>query len=305
MKRILVTGATGFIGNVVIKNLLQKGYEVHAVTSQKREEYHNKDIYWHNLDLLNISKIKELFLRVKPTYLLHLAWYAVPGKYVNAEENLSWIQSSIEILKNFKEFGGERMVFAGTCFEYDLEYGYLKEDITPSMPNSLYGTCKYSFENIAQDYCIKNDISFASGRIFYLYGEREDSTRIIPYVINNLLDNKIVRCSHGNQLRDFLNVYDVGSAFVEILESDLRGVVNIGSGKPIRLKDIFLTIGKIIGRENSIDFGSFKPVKTEPTMIVCDNTKLTSETNWVQRYEIHDGLQLTIDWWRKQRKDLL
>lgn len=304
MKKILVTGATGFIGSVTLKFLLQKGYEVHAVSSREKEKSSNNDIHWHYVDLMNLSKIKGLFLKVRPTHLLHLAWYAVPGKYANAEENLLWIQSSVEMLKNFKEFGGERIVFAGTCFEYDLNYGYLNEDITPSKPNTLYGICKYSFENIAWNYCIKNQLSFACGRIFYLYGEKENPQRIIPYVINNLLHNKIVSCSHGNQIRDFLNVYDVASAFTEIIDSDLEGIVNIGSGKPIKLKEIILTIGKSIGKENLIHFGDFKATETEPPMIVSNNTKLISNTNWTQQYEIHTGLDITIDWWRKQRKDL-
>lgn len=305
MKRILVTGATGFIGNTVCKLLLQKDFEVHAISSREIKNTLNTDIYCHRADLLNFVEIKELISEVRPTHLMHFAWYAVPSKYANAEENLLWVQVSKEILENFKEFGGKRMVFAGTCFEYDLKYGYLKEDTTPSRPNTLYGICKYSFENIARDYCIKNELSFASGRIFYLYGEGESAKRIIPYVINNLLDNKVVRCSHGNQIRDFLNVYDVASAFIEIINSDLEGIVNIGSGKPIKLKEIILNIGKKIGKENLIHFGEIKSAENEPRMIVSDNTKLINNTNWTQKYDLDSGLDITIDWWRKKRKDLI
>jgi nucleoside-diphosphate-sugar epimerase len=301
MKKILLTGATGFIGSHTLNILFQNGYEVHAVTSKVNTSL-NPNVIWHQVNLFDNNKVKDLLKNIMPSYLMHLAWYAEPGKYINGKENLKWLQSSIEMLQSFINFGGKKVVFAGTCFEYDLKYGYLQEAITPSIPNCLYGACKLSFESIAQMYCGMNNISFASGRIFYLFGEGENKNRIIPYVINSLLNDSIANCSHGNQIRDFLSVRDVALALVAILESETKGIVNIGSGNPIKLGDLLLTIGEKLQRVELINLGAVKTPMNEPSMIVAENKKLIEETSWKQTYSIEEELDITIEWWKEQRK---
>lgn len=302
MNKVLITGATGFIGINTLSILNKIGYEVHAVTSKMNDNSkYDTDVIWHQCDLLNVLEIKTLFNDVKPDEILHFAWYAVPGKYAETEENLLWVKASMEILKNFKINGGKRFIFAGTCAQYDLNYGYLDEGRTPSNPSSLYGVCKLSFENIAQKYCSNNGISFASGRIFYLYGERENSNRIIPYVINCLINNQIAHCSHGNQIRDFLNVKDVALAFVEILQSYVEGIINIGSGQPVKLKDVLLRIQEKLHKRDLIRFGDIDVSRNEPEMIVCNNKKLKNQTKWVQKFNLDNGLDEAINWWIKNK----
>lgn len=303
MKKVLVTGATGFIGINTLSNLNRNGYEVHAVTFKSNNDIHKSNgVIWHHCDLLKTLEIKKLFKDIQPDEMLHLAWYAIPGKYTNSEENLLWVQSSIEILINFKINGGKRFIFAGTCAEYDLSYGYLDEKSTISKPNSLYGICKLSFENIAQKYCSNNGISFASGRIFYLYGDRENPNRIIPYVINCLINNQIAHCSHGNQIRDFLNVKDVALAFAEILQSHVEGIINVGSGQPVRLKDVLLKIGEKFNKKDLIHFGDIETSLDEPEMIVSNNKKLKNETKWVETFDLDSGLNQAIDWWIRNKE---
>jgi nucleoside-diphosphate-sugar epimerase len=302
MKRVVVTGASGFIGCQTLKLLNKSGYEVCAITSDIKNKLTIEGVHWEEINLLNKEDIKPILEKFNPTDFLHFAWDATPGKYTNSEENLKWVRASIDMLILFKNNGGKRFVFAGTCFEYDLKYGYLIENTTPTNPSSLYGTCKLSFENIAQKYCLNNDIKFITGRIFYLYGERENSRRVIPYVINCLLNNETAYCSHGNQVRDFLNVKDVASAFVEILKSDVEGVVNIGSGNAIKLREILLKIGEKLEKKQLINFGDENTPMNEPEMIVANINKLKNETNWVQKYDLNSGLDETINWWMENGK---
>ncbi|ALG68704.2 NAD-dependent epimerase/dehydratase family protein [Beggiatoa leptomitoformis] len=94
-----LTGAAGFIGRQCIVPSLNKGYEVHAVYSQINPCLHHEHLYWHQANLLEDAQLKSLIATVKPSHLLHFAWYAVPGKYWTAKENFEWLQASIALLR--------------------------------------------------------------------------------------------------------------------------------------------------------------------------------------------------------------
>lgn len=222
MKRILITGASGFIGRHCVPLLLKKGYEVHAV-GRRTTGVEVTGAHWHAADLLDAKQMEGLVADVKASHLVHFAWYSVPGEYWTSHENLRWVQASLELLRLFARHGGERVVMAGTCAEYDWNYGYCSEGFTPLSPRTLHGVCKHSLERIVTSYAALAGISAAWGRIFSLFGPHEHPSRLVPSVIYSLLRREQVNCSHGNQIRDYLYVEDVASAFVALLESTLQG----------------------------------------------------------------------------------
>ena len=115
MPRVLLTGARGFIGREVVAALLKAGCEIHAIT-QRGEAVPGAVV--HRLDLLTENPAATV-QRVKADHLLHLAWYAEPGKFWNAPENLDWVAASIRLVREFSNAGGHRVVVAGSCAEYD------------------------------------------------------------------------------------------------------------------------------------------------------------------------------------------
>ena len=125
MKKILVTGASGFIGSHCLPLLLERDYEIHAVTSKNKENKNEiSNLKWHKADLLNHIQIKNLISYVQPTHMLHYAWYCKPGTLASSvNDNLLWVQSSLEIMRLFTKYGGERIVMTGSCNEYDWDYG--------------------------------------------------------------------------------------------------------------------------------------------------------------------------------------
>lgn len=298
MKRVLLTGATGFIGRHCLPSLVARGYEVHAVSSKAQRE-NAPDVHWHQADLLDSTQIAELVTRVQPSHLLHLAWFAVPGKYWTSPENLRWVQASLDLLQAFASCGGQRVVSAGTCAEYDWEYGYCSEEVTPLAPSTLYGVCKHSLQIMLDAFAKQTGLSAAWGRIFFLYGPHEYPNRLVASVIRSLLQGEPARCSHGNQIRDFLYVQDTAEAFVALLESETTGPVNIASGRPITLKEVVFQIAEKLDRQGLVHLNAVPAPAGEPRLLVADVNRLTSEVGWSPKYDLRAGLESTIEWWQQ------
>ena len=119
MKKVLLTGAGGFIGRNTVPFLLDNDYEVHGLGRRPRPRFFNAPVHWHSVDLLEKETTKVLFESLAATHLLHLAWHTVHGKYWTAKENNHWVVASLSLLEEFRKNGGKRAVFAGTCAEYD------------------------------------------------------------------------------------------------------------------------------------------------------------------------------------------
>ena len=121
METVLLTGASGFIGRHAVPQLLDAGYRVIALYYPEPLPLQHPNLVWERFDIFEYGLFPSLLQRYRPQHLLHLAWYAVPGEYVTSLENLRWVQASLELFRVFIAAGGERIVSAGTCFEYDLE----------------------------------------------------------------------------------------------------------------------------------------------------------------------------------------
>ena len=147
MKKILVTGLSGFIGNHCIPFLIENGYEVHAI-SRNAKDNDDPKVNWHYVDLFNTEKVEEIFKTIKPKYFLHLAWKVESGLKLDSDENEKWFYLSKKLLNYFYQNGGERLVVTGSCFEYDHSNGIISEATTPLKPNNEYGKIKTSYTNI-------------------------------------------------------------------------------------------------------------------------------------------------------------
>ncbi len=297
MKTVLVTGAKGFIGRHCLPLLTAKGYDVHAVNIVRSDDEAVPGIHWHVADLLNQDAVKSLLAKVQPTHLLHFSWHTEHGKYWTSLENFRWVQASLELLQAFAQNGGTRVVMAGSCAEYEWKFDRYSEQETPRVPATVYGTAKHALQLMLDSFSRQTGMSSAWGRIFHLYGPYEDPRRLVSSVICSLLQGKEAKCSHGRQLRDFLYVEDVARAFVEILDSELTGAVNIGSGKATSIHDIVEAIGSQIGRKELIQFGALPAPVNDPASLVADVRRLES-IGWSPEWTMDDGLKETIRWWK-------
>jgi len=299
MKRVLLTGAGGFIGAQAMAPLLHRGYQVHAVHSRTHVPVNAPpEVIWHRADLMDQDVVTALMDRIRPSHLLHFAWYVQPGQFWNSAENFRWVAASLGLLRAFSANGGRRVVMAGTCAEYDWAGGLLEENSTPLAPRTPYGVCKHALRLLLDSYAETNELSVAWGRIFFLYGPREYPQRLVASTIGNLLAGQPALCSEGSQRRDFLHVADVAAAFVALLDSSVRGPVNIASGQPVAIKDLVLQIGDLLGRRDLIRIGALPSKENEPAELVGAVRRLGDEVGWSPSYSLESGLGETVAWWR-------
>jgi nucleoside-diphosphate-sugar epimerase len=301
--KILITGARGFIGRHTIPLLRERGYEVYGIYYHSEPGLRDeKNVFWHKCNLLDPNEQKKLFEQIRPTHLLHFAWTMETDTRTSVE-NLRWVQASLELIMNFVSFGGKRAVAAGTYFEYDLSCeGYYSEETTPRQTRQLYGISKNSLQEIFSKYLSQSGISNSWVRIFHTYGPWEHAFRLVPQVITSLLRDQPVRCTSGEQIRDFIYVEDVASAFVKLLDSDAAGPVDVGSGRPVAVKTVVNTIADLLGKKRLVELGALPARLDESSFAVADTGKITQQIGWGPVFTLEEGLMKSIDWWKNELK---
>lgn len=294
MKRVLLTGGSGFIGRQAVPLLLERGYDVHAVSLQTPPDA--KKVHWHQADLLDAEQRRALMEAVKPTHVLHFAWIATPGVYWTSPLNEDWRSATEDLLTLARAHGAKRFVGAGTCAEYDWSEGHCEENGTPLLPTTPYGQAKADAGQAVMDG--SDAVSTAWGRVFFLYGPYENPRRLVASVIQSLLRAERAQCTHGRQVRDFLHVRDAASAFVSLLESGVMGPVNVASGNPSTIREVIETLADHLGRSHLVDFDVLPVPASDPPRLTAAVQRLRDEVRWQPSFSLQAGIADTVNWWR-------
>lgn len=295
MPRILITGATGFIGRHCVAPLVARGWEVVAVTSRPVDGLEEREgVLWRQADLLDPVEPARLIAATKPEALLHLAWRLVAGSV----ENYRWTRASLQLAMEFAEQGGRRAVMAGSCAEYDWRAEQPLAEASLRRPATPYGLCKKALGELFESYRAEVALSAAWARIFFVYGPGEAQNRLVASIVRSLLAGNPAEATHGEQMRDYLYVGDLADALAALVDSDVTGPINIASGRTVRLKELAREVAQQIGHRDLLRLGAIAAHPDEAPEVAADVTRQTDELHWRPRFDHAEGLARTITWWR-------
>ncbi len=280
--KVLVTGATGFIGNYVINELLQRNIKVIAsstnIDKAKTCTWFNKVTYIpFTFSTEASTNLFEYFN--KPNKLIHLAWQGLPNFKADFHLTENLPQQKI-FLKNIIDSGLTDITVTGTCFEYGMQEGELNEEME-CKPDNTYAKAKHELHLFLQQLCLTKPLLNKWIRLFYMYGKGQNSKSLISQLDAALENNEaIFNMSGGEQIRDFLPIEEVAKNIVTIaLQNKFVGTINCCSGKPIAVKQFVLDYLKTKNKNIELNLGYYPYPDFEPLKFWGSAEKLNKITN--------------------------
>ena len=256
-KRILLTGATGFVGRQILAALLKADVELRLVVREGSDsrlpQRHGAEIV-RTVDLFKESASWWASACQDVDTLIHAAWYAEPGEYLQSPLNLDCLNGTLQLAIGAAQAGVRRLVGIGTCFEYELLERPL-DTAVPLRPLTPYAGAKAAAYMALQHWLPRKGVEFVWCRLFYLYGEGEDSRRLIPYLRQKLAAGEPAELTSGNQVRDFMDVRLAGEDIVNTALGGRQGAVNICSGTATTVRQLAESIADEYRGRSLLKFG--------------------------------------------------
>ena len=307
-KRVLVTGAGGFIGSHLTEALVELGADVTAMI------HYNSRNDWGNLEYLpqqtrdalhvvagNIEDSHFVTQLVKEQQVIfHLAaLIAIPFSYIAA---LSYVRTNVEgtlnVLEAARLYGAERVVHTSTSETYGTAIYTPIDENHPLQGQSPYSASKIGADKLAESYFLSFNLPVVTVRPFNTFGPRQSARAVIPTIITQALTRPEVRLGALDPVRDLNFVKDTAEGFIKVAQSDraIGNVINIGSGRGITVGDLANTILAQMGVKKPLvlDNQRLRPEKSEVYTLICDNRKALETCGWAPAYSLEDGLGETI-----------
>lgn len=312
--KVFLTGGTGFVGANLVRALLREGYDVHLAVRETSKLWRIEQILsrvtLHKCKLENADDIGQVLKTLKPRGIIHLAAYGgSPGLKGKAETISTNLTSFVNLLDAAYEIGFEWFINTGSSSEYGVKDSPMKESDFPN-PINLYGVTKLSSTLFAQAYAKKFGLPVVTLRLFSPFGFYEDSSRLIPYIIESMLKKAPTKLSCPSNVRDFIFIEDVIEAYLKVIQHiskfESGDVLNVGSGKQHTILQCFEILKRITGYSMDPQWHSIEPRDSDLAKIwEADISKINSIIGYTPAYSFEQGLSKTVQWFNNKSMEVL
>lgn len=277
MKRILMTGTSGFLGHHLF-NYLSKENNVESLYVRSN----------------NLAEIPEKILKFNPDIFIHVGWAKGNSfKDIHNIKQFDNVRAGAKILESLSKNKNLHFIGFGSFSEYEKNKFAKETDI--ECPDSEYGLAKNMFKLLSEVFCNNNNFDWTWIRPCYTYGENDVNTRLIPKVIKSCLNNENLELDSCDSVVDYLYVEDFIRAVGSLIKHKKNGVFNICSGEKYIIKDVVNKIKKICNSNSQITFNPSKDRKNFSKYICGDNSKLINSINWKPEWTLENGLEKAIE----------
>jgi nucleoside-diphosphate-sugar epimerase len=305
-RRILVTGATGFIGSHLARRLVQEEADVHVLVRSpnnlwRLQDIHNK-LTFHTVDIKVQELVENVCKEVNPEIVYHLASYGVDYRQQDLEEAVTTnILGTSYLLRALNGTACERFIYTGSCLEYGDKDGPIRED-TLLEPTGIYGAGKAASTIIIRTLAISQKIPLLIFRPFGVYGPFEGKHKFIPYLILSLLKGEKPNLTSCRQVRDYTYIEDIVDALLKANTplTNTPLIINLGTGIPITLKRIVEIILEFFS-EGEVHFGAIPNRENETGSLWADVKKAKELFGWEAKTSLKEGLKKTVEWFKSHQ----
>lgn len=306
-RRVLLTGASGFVGSYALAHLRRDPGRAIAVLLRPGSSggclepgaLDGVEVIEGNLD--DLAAVRAQVARFAPDTVIHSAWDGVgPGDRDNPRQ-LGNITAAISLLQLARDVGAAHWIGMGSQAEYGPHHAAIRES-DATRPTTIYGAAKLSVCHLARLFATQHGMRYVWLRIFSTYGPRDHLRWLIPYVTLALLRGERPKLTEGRQQWDYVHVADIAYAIATVVENvDAEGVYNVGSGRVVTVRRVVERIRDLVDPALTVGFGELLYRPDQVMHLEADLGRLQRATGWAPRIDLDQGLAETVEWYRANR----